>query len=113
MVPEGLDDGEGDIMAAVRRVVGPAVPIAVTLDFHGNLGRDMIAHADLLHGYKTYPHVDMAERGVEAAERLGPRGEPPSRPATGAPRPPRPPPPPAPGTECRALRPVDEPAVAT
>ena len=26
--------------------------------------------ADLLHGYKTYPHVDMAERGVEAAARL-------------------------------------------
>lgn len=71
MVPEGVDDGEGDIIAAVRRAVGPAVPIAVTLDFHGNLGRDMIAHADLLHGYKTYPHVDMAERGAEAAARLG------------------------------------------
>ncbi|HUP35070.1 MAG TPA: M81 family metallopeptidase [Candidatus Limnocylindria bacterium] len=70
MVPEGLDDGEGDIIAAVRRAVGPDVPIAVTLDFHGNLGKDMIARADLLHGYKTYPHVDMAERGVEAAERL-------------------------------------------
>jgi microcystin degradation protein MlrC len=70
MVPEGLDDGEGDIIAAVRRAVGPGVPIAVTLDFHGNLGKDMIAGADLLHGYKTYPHVDMAERGAEAAERL-------------------------------------------
>jgi microcystin degradation protein MlrC len=33
-------------------------------------GKDMVAGADLLHGYKTYPHVDMAERGVEAAERL-------------------------------------------
>ncbi|MGH7365320.1 MAG: M81 family metallopeptidase [Candidatus Rokuibacteriota bacterium] len=70
MVPEGLDDGEGDIIAAVRRTVGPDVPIAVTLDFHGNLGKDMIGEADLLHGYKTYPHVDMAERGAEAAERL-------------------------------------------
>jgi microcystin degradation protein MlrC len=70
MVPEGLDDGEGDIIAAVREAVGPDVPIAVTLDFHGNLGRDMIGKADLLHGYKTYPHVDMAERGEEAAERL-------------------------------------------
>jgi microcystin degradation protein MlrC len=46
------------------------VPIAVTLDFHGNLGADMVGKADLLHGYKTYPHVDMAERGAEAAERL-------------------------------------------
>jgi microcystin degradation protein MlrC len=70
MVPEGVDDGEGDIIAAVRRTVGPDVPIAVTLDFHGNLGKDMIGEADLLHGYKTYPHVDMAERGAEAAERL-------------------------------------------
>ena len=70
MVPEGVDDGEGDIIAAVRQAVGPNVPIAVTLDFHGNLGRDMIAGADLLHGYKTYPHVDMAERGREAAARL-------------------------------------------
>lgn len=70
MVPEGVDDGEGDVIAAVRRAVGPDVPIAVTLDFHGNLGKDMIAEADLLHGYKTYPHVDMAARGAEAAERL-------------------------------------------
>ena len=70
MVPDGVDDGEGDIIAAVRRAVGPAVPIAVTLDFHSNLGEQMIGGADLLHGYKTYPHVDMAERGTEATERL-------------------------------------------
>jgi microcystin degradation protein MlrC len=70
MVPEGMDDGEGDIIAAVRAVVGADVPIAVTLDLHGNLSEAMVRGADLLHGYKTYPHVDMAERGVEAAERL-------------------------------------------
>jgi len=70
MVPEGIDDGEGDIISAVRKVVGPKVPIAVTLDFHGNLSPAMASGADLLHGYKTYPHVDMAERGAEATERL-------------------------------------------
>jgi microcystin degradation protein MlrC len=70
MVPEGLDDGEGDLIAAVRAVVGPAVPIAVTLDFHGNLSEAMVGGADLLSGYKTYPHVDMGERGVEATLRL-------------------------------------------
>src|SRR5215470_3858721 len=70
MVPEGVDDGEGDVIEAVRKVVGPSVPIAVTLDFHGNLGRDMVTQADLLHGYKTYPHVDMAQRGEEAVVRL-------------------------------------------
>ena len=70
MVCEGIDDGEGDLIGAVRAAVGPAVPIAVTLDFHGNLTPEMAREADLLHGYKTYPHVDMAERGMEATERL-------------------------------------------
>jgi len=70
MVPEGLDDGEGDLIGAVRAAVGPAVPIAVTLDFHGNLSDNMVQGADLLNGYKTYPHVDMAERGAEATEQL-------------------------------------------
>jgi microcystin degradation protein MlrC len=70
MVPETGDDGEGELLRAVRATVGPGVPIAVTLDFHTNLTRAMVEHADLLHGYKTYPHVDMAERGVEATERL-------------------------------------------
>jgi microcystin degradation protein MlrC len=70
MVPEGMDDGEGDIITAVRERVGPAVPIAVTLDFHANLSAAMVAQSTLLHGYKTYPHVDMAERGAEAGRRL-------------------------------------------
>src|SRR3990170_6308062 len=70
MVPEGLDDGEGDLIEAVRKVAGPRIPVAVTLDLHGNLSEAMVKGADLLHGYKTYPHVDMAERGMEATERL-------------------------------------------
>src|SRR5215470_15785021 len=70
MVAEGLDDGEGDLIHAVRGVVGPGVPIAVSLDFHGNISETMVREANLLHGYKTYPHVDMGERGAEAAERV-------------------------------------------
>ena len=70
MVPEGVEDGEGRLLARVRETVGSTVPIAVTLDFHGNVTREMVAAATLLHGYKTYPHVDMAERGREATERL-------------------------------------------
>jgi microcystin degradation protein MlrC len=70
MVVEGLEDGEGDLLAAVRETVGPDVPIAVTLDFHGNVTRAMVRHATLLCGYRTYPHVDMYERGREATERL-------------------------------------------
>ncbi|MBI2205324.1 MAG: M81 family metallopeptidase [Candidatus Rokubacteria bacterium] len=70
MVPEGSEDGEGDLLRAVRQAVGPHTPMAVTLDFHGNITRDMVTRATLLHGYKTYPHIDMAERGREATERL-------------------------------------------
>jgi microcystin degradation protein MlrC len=70
MVTEDHDDGEADFIQAVREALGPGVPIAVTLDFHGNMSPEAVRGADLLHGYKTYPHVDMAERGAEATERL-------------------------------------------
>ncbi|MBI4254398.1 MAG: M81 family metallopeptidase, partial [Candidatus Rokubacteria bacterium] len=70
MVPESTEDGEGDLLRAVREAVGPSVPVAVTLDFHANVTQNMVRHATLLHGYKTYPHVDMDARGREATERL-------------------------------------------
>ncbi len=70
MVPAELEDGEGELLAAVRAVVGADTPVAVTLDFHANVSDAMVRHATLLHGYKTYPHVDMAERGLEATLRL-------------------------------------------
>jgi microcystin degradation protein MlrC len=70
MVVDGLDDGEGDLLGAVRAVAGDAVPIAITLDFHANVTAAMARHATLLHGYKTYPHVDMADRGRDATTRL-------------------------------------------
>jgi microcystin degradation protein MlrC len=70
MVPESVEDGEGDLLGAVRETIGPEIPLGVTLDFHANVTAAMVRHATLLHGYKTYPHIDMAERGREAAERL-------------------------------------------
>ena len=70
MVTETADDGEGDLLRAVREVVGPEIPVGVTLDFHANVTAAMVRHATLIHGYKTYPHIDMAERGREAAQRL-------------------------------------------
>jgi len=62
MVVEGLDDGEGDLLGAVRATVG-AVPIAVTLDFHANVTSAMVRSATLLHGYKTYPRASMSTCG--------------------------------------------------
>jgi microcystin degradation protein MlrC len=88
MVVEGLDDGEGALLGAVREVVGPDLPVAVTLDFHANVSEAMARLATLLHGYRTYPHVDMAERGQEAASRLADVIEGRLRPAVALRRPP-------------------------
>jgi microcystin degradation protein MlrC len=35
--------------------VAPGVPIGVALDLHGNITERMVAHADVMVGFKTYP----------------------------------------------------------
>ena len=69
-VSEEDDDLAGALLAATRAVVGPDVPIVATLDLHGNPTRRMLANADALVAYKTYPHHDFVERGRQAAEIL-------------------------------------------
>jgi microcystin degradation protein MlrC len=60
-------DPDGVLLARVRAVVGPDVPVIATLDLHANVSRAMVDHADVLIAFVTNPHVDMAERGAEAA----------------------------------------------
>ena len=76
MVVEGADDAEGEILRRVR-AVAPAVPVAVTFDYHTNLSPETVENATIITGYKTYPHVDMYEAGHLAGEILarGLRGE--------------------------------------
>lgn len=68
MVTEQHPDAEGAFLAAVRKQVGPDLPIIATLDLHANISPEMAELADVLIGFDTYPHVDMHERGREAAE---------------------------------------------
>src|SRR6476620_8060852 len=70
MVTEHLDDGEGEILARVRKVIGPDLPLVVSLDLHANVTPEMVEHADALIAYRTYPHVDMADTGRAAAKHL-------------------------------------------
>lgn len=70
MVAEHLDDGEGEILARVRKVIGKEVPLVVSLDLHANVTPEMVEHADALIAYRTYPHVDMAETGRACARHL-------------------------------------------
>ncbi len=66
----GDEDSDGTLVALVREIVGPRVPIVVTHDLHCNVSERMLAACDSLIAYRTNPHVDMAERAAEAAEML-------------------------------------------
>lgn len=70
MVTEGHDDGEGETLARVRKVIGKDMPLVVSLDLHANVSPEMMEHADALIAYRTYPHVDMAETGRACARHL-------------------------------------------
>jgi len=70
MVSEHLDDGEGEILARVRHVIGKDVPLVASLDLHANVTPEMVEHADALIAYRTYPHVDMADTGRAVADHL-------------------------------------------
>ena len=70
MVAEGLPDADGYILAVVRQLVGPDVPIVVQLDIHSNVSHQMVRQADVLIGRETFPEVDMAVRGRECADVL-------------------------------------------
>ena len=84
MVTEHLDDGEGELLARVRRVVGPQTPIVASLDLHANVTAQMLACADTLVAYRTYPHVDMADTGARAAHLLAQRADGMARPVVAA-----------------------------
>jgi microcystin degradation protein MlrC len=70
MVCEHHEDGEGELLRRVREIVGPGVPIVISLDLHVNLTEAMLAHCDAMAIYRTYPHLDMAETGARAFDLL-------------------------------------------
>lgn len=69
MVAEHIDDGEGELLERVR-AVRPHEPLAVALDLHGNITKKMFVHTDVMVGFRTYPHIDMAETGYRSAQAL-------------------------------------------
>jgi len=79
MVAHNSADGEGDLLARLR-AQAPAVPIGVALDLHANVTPAMVDNADVIVGFKTYPHVDMYETGEHAGrlifDMLAGRGRP-------------------------------------
>ena len=70
MVSEIDRDGDGWILEQVREAVGWDIPVIAELDLHANISTRMVEAADMLIGYDTYPHVDLAERGAEVIAML-------------------------------------------
>ncbi len=70
MVTEHYQDGEGELLRRVRQIVGPAIPVVISLDLHANVTEAMVEHSDAMTIYRTYPHLDMAATGARAFELL-------------------------------------------
>jgi microcystin degradation protein MlrC len=60
-------DPEGTLLALVRRIVGPNVPVVASFDLHANVSDRDVTLLNGFVGYRTNPHLDMRERGAEAA----------------------------------------------
>ena len=58
MEVEELGDGEGDLVTAVRALVGDDALISVSLDLHGNISPTLIGAADIFTAFRTAPHRD-------------------------------------------------------
>ena len=70
MVTDSYDDAEGQLLAELREILGPDIPIAITLDLHANVSDRLAQHANIIVSYRSYPHIDMRERGLQAGELL-------------------------------------------
>ena len=69
MVAEHEPDGEGGLLERIR-AIEPNLPIAVTFDMHGNMTQRIVENATVINGYKSYPHTDMYDAGLQAGRVL-------------------------------------------
>ncbi len=69
-VAENAPDMDGSWLRELRSRVGPQMPIVGTLDLHANLTETMLRATNALLSYRTNPHLDQRDRGVEAARLL-------------------------------------------
>ncbi len=68
MVAESYPDGDGEVLRRLRDAFGRDLPIVVTLDQHANVSEQMVAESTALVIYKTTPHIDQRQRGLQAAK---------------------------------------------
>jgi microcystin degradation protein MlrC len=67
---EGLDDLEGDLCQAVRRLIGPDVILSVGHDLHSHITETEVDAVDALTSMHAYPHDDMYECGERVIDEI-------------------------------------------
>lgn len=70
MSVEGLDDAEGDLITAIRSVIGPEPMVSASMDLHGNVSHTLFEGCDLMTCYRMAPHEDAWESRERAAHNL-------------------------------------------
>ena len=67
-VAQNYRDADGEILRRLRESVGGGLPLIATLDLHANVSSNMVAHTNAMVVYRSNPHLDQRDRGLEAAE---------------------------------------------
>ncbi|MGD0220856.1 MAG: M81 family metallopeptidase [Terriglobia bacterium] len=70
MYVEGMQDADGDWIAAARDVVGKDCLMTASFDLHGSLSRRVIDNLDMLSAFRTAPHIDREETAQRACDML-------------------------------------------
>lgn len=73
MSVEGMDDAEGDLIGAIRALIGPEPMVSASMDLHGNVSHELFEGCDLLTCYRMAPHEDALESRERAARNLAER----------------------------------------
>lgn len=69
-VVQSEPDGDGALAQAVRDIVGPDIPICISLDPHSNVSDRLAGAVNSISAYRTHPHTDHKEAGLRAATML-------------------------------------------
>lgn len=67
---EGMLDAEADLVAAIRKVVGPTALLSAAMDLHGQVSHRLARQVELLTAYRTAPHVDTERTRQRACRNL-------------------------------------------
>jgi len=67
MAAEDHRDADGEIVSRIREVFDGEKPVIMTLDCHANISKKMVDNVTATVLYRTNPHTDQRERGLEAA----------------------------------------------